>query len=96
MATQEEGVVLTTTVKKAGGSLLVTVPAPARDALKLTEGQELTVRVEDGRLIYEAKPKRRRSKYTLEELLAQCNPEEPISDEVRAWLDAPPVGREIW
>jgi antitoxin ChpS len=87
---------VTTTIKKAGGSLIVTVPAKARDALKLSEGQEMTVEVEDGRLIYEAKaPTRRRSKYTLEELLAQCDFDQPYSDEERAWIDAPPVGREL-
>lgn len=52
--------IITTTIKKAGGSLLMTVPAPARDALHLAEGQEMTVLVEGDRLIYEpAKPARR-------------------------------------
>ena len=87
---------LTTTVKKAGGSLMVTVPAPLRDALRLSEGQELTVTVEGGRLVYEAKARRRRrSKYTLEELLAQCDFSQPYSEEELAWLNAPPVGREV-
>ncbi|MDO8359503.1 MAG: antitoxin [Devosia sp.] len=88
---------VTTTIKKAGGSLIVTVPAKARDALKLSEGQEMTVAVEDGRLVYEAKaPTRRRSKYTLEELLAQCDPSIPLSEEEENWLNRKPVGREIW
>ena len=38
----------------------------------------------------------RRPKYTLEELLADCNPDAPMSEEERAWHNAPPVGREIW
>ena len=88
---------ITTTVKKAGGSLIVTVPAPARDLLQLSEGQEMSVSVEEGKLIYEAftAEPRRRSKYTLDELLSQCDFDTPYSDEERAWLDAPPVGREI-
>lgn len=32
--------------------------------------------------------------YSLPELLAQCDLNAPLSDEDRAWLDAPPVGRE--
>jgi antitoxin ChpS len=32
--------------------------------------------------------------YTLEELLAQCDTDSPLSPEDRAWLDAPAVGRE--
>jgi hypothetical protein len=32
--------------------------------------------------------------YTLEELLAQCDTDSPLSAEDRAWLDAPAVGRE--
>lgn len=35
-----------------------------------------------------------RKRYTIEELLAQCDPETPLSQEDRAWLDFPPVGRE--
>lgn len=95
MADQSEAV-LTTTVKKAGGSLMVTVPAAVRDALQLVEGQELTVRIDAGRLVYETKRRRRRPKYTLAELLAQCDVDQPYSEEEKAWLNAPPVGREIW
>jgi antitoxin ChpS len=89
--------IVTTTVKKTGGSLVLTVPAPVRDALQLAEGQQMSVSVEDGKVIYEAMSEKRvrRSKYTLEELLAQCDFEQPYSEEERAWLDAPPVGREI-
>jgi LysR family transcriptional regulator, hydrogen peroxide-inducible genes activator len=35
------------------------------------------------------------SRPTLEELLAQCDPSAPLSDEDRKWLDSPPVGREL-
>jgi len=36
----------------------------------------------------------RKGRYKLADLLAQCDPNAPISDEDRAWLDAPAVGRE--
>jgi antitoxin ChpS len=34
-------------------------------------------------------------RYTLDELLVQCDADAPISDEDRAWLDMPPIGREL-
>lgn len=37
---------------------------------------------------------RRRRRYTAVELVGQCDPQVPLSDEDRAWLEAPPVGRE--
>lgn len=87
------GILSHTRLKKSGGSLVMTVPAAARDTLHLHEGQELTVKVEDQKLVLE--PAVRRPKYTLEELLAHCDFDAPLSEEERAWLDAPPVGREL-
>ena len=36
----------------------------------------------------------RKGRYTLAELMAQCDPQAPVSPEDRDWLDSPPVGRE--
>ena len=33
-------------------------------------------------------------RYTVFELMRQCDLDAPLSDEDREWLDAPPVGRE--
>jgi len=33
--------------------------------------------------------------YLLEDLLKQCDPDAPITDEDRAWLDLKPVGFEL-
>ena len=38
---------------------------------------------------------RRRPKYTLAELVAQCDPETPMSEDERAFDQAEAVGREI-
>jgi antitoxin ChpS len=35
-----------------------------------------------------------RRRFSLAELVAQCDPDAPLSDEDRAWLDKPAVGRE--
>jgi hypothetical protein len=40
----------------------------------------------------EARP--RKGRYSLADLLAQCDSNAPQSDEDRAWLDAPPAGHE--
>jgi len=37
----------------------------------------------------------RRGRYTAAELVSQCEAGASPSDEERAWLDAPPVGREV-
>jgi antitoxin ChpS len=83
----------TTTLKKAGGSLVMTVPASIRDAMDLSEGQRLSVAVDNGKIVLE--PTTARKRYTLDELLAQCDFDQPYGDEERAWLDAPPAGREL-
>jgi len=90
-----------TTLKRAGGSLVVTVPAAARNLLKLTEGQEMSVSVVGSTVVLEPMPTDRpkhvrRPKYTLDELLGDANPDAGLSEEERAWQDAPPVGREVW
>ena len=36
----------------------------------------------------------RKSRYSLAELMAQCDPQAQVSPEDRDWLDSPPVGRE--
>ena len=79
------------------GSLIVTVPAGARNAVNLSAGQETRIAVEGERLILEpSAPTRRRPKYSLKELLEQCHPDAPMGDEERRWLYAPAVGRELW
>jgi antitoxin ChpS len=34
-------------------------------------------------------------RYTLDDLMRQCDLQAPMSDETRAWLDASPEGREV-
>ena len=48
--------------------------------------------MQSGRLIVEPQ---QRPRYTLDELLAQCNPRAPRSKEEREWLDDKPVGGEL-
>jgi antitoxin ChpS len=34
-------------------------------------------------------------RYTLDELLAQCDPAAAVTEEDREWIDMPAVGREL-
>jgi len=71
---------------------MLAVPPALLDILHLEPGAKVGIAVESGRLVVE--PQRRR-RYTLNELIAQCNPKAPRRKEDREWLEAQPVGREI-
>lgn len=83
---------LTTNLRKVGGSVMLTVPPALLEQLSLAAGSAVSLAVEDGRLIVDPAPPVR---YTLEDLLAASDYSPPMSQEERAWLDAPTVGREI-
>ncbi len=82
----------TTNLRKVGGSVMLAVPPAILDLLSLAVGAKVDIGVEGGRMI--VKP-RERPKYTLDELLAQCEETDTPSTDDRAWLEAKPVGREI-
>jgi len=82
----------TTNLRKVGGSVMLAVPPAVLDMLHLRAGATVALVVDSGRLIVEPQPRRR---YTLDELLAQCDPTAELTQEDREWLDAPPVGREL-
>jgi antitoxin ChpS len=79
-------------LRKVGGSVMLALPPALLEMLGLQAGAEVGVVVDDGRLIVEPK---RRPRYTLEELLAQCDPQAETSDEDREWLGGSPTGREL-
>lgn len=81
-----------TSLRKVGGSVMMAVPPAILDLLRLQAGETVGLAVEGDRLIVQPQPKPR---YSLEELLAQCDAAAPMSDEDRAWLDAPSRGREL-
>lgn len=77
---------------KWGNSLGLRVPKVMAERLQLAEGSRVELETdENGRIIMT--PARRQ--YTLEELLAQCNPRAKKSKEDRMWRNAPRIGREI-
>jgi len=82
----------TTNLRKVGGSIMLTIPPALLDILQLRPGSSVGVSVDQGRLVVEP---RMRPRYTLEELLAQCDASAEPSEEDRQWASSPPVGREL-
>ena len=82
----------TTSLRKVGGSVMMTVPPAVLDLLDLKPGSVVGMDVEDEHLIIRP---RKRPRYTLGELLSQFNPEAPLTEEEREWIDMSPVGREL-
>ncbi|GMV30596.1 MAG: hypothetical protein AMXMBFR59_27210 [Rhodanobacteraceae bacterium] len=82
----------TTHLRKVGGSVMLAVPPALLDVLHLTAGARVGLAVDKGRLMI--KPCTR-PRYTLDELLAQCDPSADPSQHELEWLDAPAVGHEL-
>ncbi len=78
-----------TNLRKVGGSVMLTVPQVLLDVLHLGPGAKVGIAVQGGRLVVEPQ---QRPRYTLDELLAQCNPKAPRSKEEREWLNDKPAG----
>ena len=81
----------TATLRTVGGSVVMAIPRRLLELVHLQSGSQVDIDVQQGRLVVAPQKKNR---YTLAELLAQCNPKLPISAEEKEWLDAPPVGLE--
>lgn len=82
----------TTNLRKVGGSIMMVVPPALLDVLNLQAGATVGVSVSEGRLIVDPRP---RPRYTMAELLAASDYSKPQPRDERAWVDAPPVGREL-
>lgn len=81
----------TTNLRQVGGSVMMSLPRALLDQLHLHVGSQVALEIDHGRLVVEpAKPK-----YSLEELLAQCDTTAEVTASEREWLDAAPVGREV-
>jgi antitoxin ChpS len=71
---------------------MLAIPKPMLDALDLTSDASVGLSIRAGRLVVD--PKRRR-RYSVDELLAQCKPSARRSRQDRDWLAGKPVGREL-
>ncbi len=82
----------TTNLRKVGGSIMLAVPPAILELLNLHAGTTVGLAVDHGRLVVEPTL---RPRYSLEELLAQCDASADVSAEELAWLDSKPVGKEL-
>jgi antitoxin ChpS len=82
----------TSTLRKVGGSVMLAVPPAILDMLQLQSGAAVSMAVENGRLILEPAPPK---KYSLQELLAQCDPAAPVSEEDKLWSASSSEGTEL-
>ena len=79
-------------LRKVGGSVMLAVPRPLLELLNLESGSKVELAIENGRLV--VKPQKR-PRYTLNELLVQCQPSAARTREEREWLDDKPAGSEL-
>lgn len=80
-----------TTLRTVGGSVMFAIPKAILEGLHLEANDSVGLSVEAGKLVVDPHPKRR---YTLDELMAQCDLDAPWTEEDKAWLNDGPVGRE--
>ena len=81
----------TATLRSVGGSIVMAIPKRILELVQLQAGSRVDIDVQQGQLIVIPQRKKR---YTLSELLAQCNSSLPLTDGEREWLDVPAVGLE--
>ena len=80
------------TLRQVGDTLMLEVPRALLEQLQLAPGAEVDLALEEGRLIVEP---HLRKHYTLNQLMAQCDPSAAVTAEDKDWLNAGPVGREL-
>lgn len=69
-------------IKKLGNSAGILLPSVLMRALNLSVGQSVNIEMIGGNLLVKPQTARR---YTLKELVAQCNPKAPMPAEVLEW-----------
>ena len=80
-------------IRKIGNSKGAVIPAPLLKELGVDAGQIMQANVIDGRLVIE---KMKQPEYSLNDLLAQCSPENmTLDEEDKSWLNDTPVGKEV-
>ena len=71
---------------------MLAVPPVLLDLLELRSGASVDIDVDDGRLIVVPKPQPR---YSLDELLAQCDETAPDGEADLEWIEGKPFGAEL-
>lgn len=80
-------------IQQWGNSAGLRVPSTVLKELGISLGDTLTLDIADGAIVL--KPVSRKPRYTLADLLAQCDDAAPEPDDLAAWQAIRPVGREV-
>lgn len=79
-------------LRKYGNSTVAVLPPPVLRDLGIAAGQSMTLETtEDGRIVLA-----RKRKYTLADLVSQCDPHAAPPADLALWDTAKPVGNEVW
>ena len=79
-------------IRKLGNSAGIILPSTLLRSLNLSVGSAVNAEQVKGKLILTPAPKTR---YALSELMAQCDPKAPLSDDMKEWDLMVPVGKEV-
>lgn len=83
------------TIKKWGNSLATRIPKAVVEAIGLRLDQAVDIEAVNGKIVIT--PIEKKKEYKLDELLSQCKPGAmKLDKEDKEWLNAVPVGREVW
>lgn len=79
-------------LRKFGNSTGAVFPPMILRDLGLRAGLSMAIDIStDGKIILS-----RQRKYSLSELIAQCDPKAPIPEDLKIWDTDQPVGQEVW
>ncbi len=78
-------------LRKVGGSVMLAVPPAMLDELGVGADSVVDLAVKSGKLVVEPK---KRKRYSLDELIAQCDPNAPLEED-RSWVTDGAIGREL-
>ncbi|MCY4622303.1 MAG: antitoxin [bacterium] len=82
----------TAVLRQVGGSVMLAVPPALLDVLEVRSGSTVDLDIDAGRLIVVP---RRPPRYTLEDLIAQCDQTAPPDDDDLTWIDGAALGKEL-
>ena len=81
-------------IRKIGNSTGAIIPKKLLESLGINCDDEIEIFEENQRIVIEKVKKP--LKYTLEELIAKCDPNAEIDEENKLWDSLPPHGKEKW
>jgi len=81
-----------TKLRKVGGSVMLAIPPALLETLDLSADTAVGLAVKSGRLVVERKG---RPRYSLDELLAQCDPNARRDPKDKIWVSGKRMGREV-